>query len=254
MHVYDSLIIGSGYSSSGYALTKKNCIICEESHCCDTHFYLPLKGFKHVKYTPVTTLGKRLDALFESYGLFKDDSMCPNCFESAFCRFLSGENADILLKCRVVKTVLTDGGIYEVTVSTAEGLNTLYAKNVFDTSKASGKATRYITVLYMGSDGAAAENALSKVFTDATFTTAFYSGRFAMHLPAGEITDINEMLCRIEDKWKTADTDARILYVPPVFAYCSDECATPCTFPNDIDFQNPIAAFEAGIRFAGGEL
>ena len=66
MHVYDSLLIGSSYVSLGYAAAKGNCLIAEESHICDTHFYLPFKSFAYTAYEPKSEDGKRLLSVFSS--------------------------------------------------------------------------------------------------------------------------------------------------------------------------------------------
>lgn len=246
MHVYDALIIGSGYSAVGYALKNGNSIIIEETQCCDSQFYLPLRSFVCDDYSPVTDLGKRLNSVFEKYNLFKDGYMCTNAFEPAFCEFLRTEKVEIFLKSRVVNYIKTDG-IFEITVISSEGLSTIYAKNVFDT-RPQKDAKRFLTVLSMTKDIDSAIKLLSNTFEDATFEKAFYDDRFAMHLPA-EILDINEMLINIHDKWLLAGTEAKILYVAPVFFTEKDSSVD---FPKDYNFSNPIEAFEAGILFQGG--
>ena len=249
MHVYDTLIIGSGYSSMGYALKKENCIILEETQCCDAHFYLPLKSFIFTAYTPKTELGIKLNSVFEKYNLFKDGFMCLNAFESAFCEFISGENIEIILKSKVIGYEKTDDNIFKITAVSSEGLCTFYAKNIIDSK---GKeADKYITVLFATENGADAIEKLSKIFTDGTFTKAFYENRFAMHLPAKNIDNINEMLSIIEEKWKMANTDAKVLYVAPVFATAPNK--NNDNFPKDFNFENPIEAFEAGVFLAGGD-
>ncbi len=252
MHLYDSLIIGSGYSSVGFALKRQNCLICEETHCCDTHFYLPLKSFIHSKYTPVTEFGKKLNSVFEKYDLFNNNFMCTNCFEPAFCEFISKENIDVILKCRVVDYKKLDNGSFEVTILTAEGLSTVYAKNRFDTVTPTLNANKYITVLFVSTNAEADIDILSKEFEGSTFTNAFYESRYVMHLPVDKGNDVNEVLSCISDKWETINFDAKILYVPPVLCPTEAICEKE-TFPNDVNFKNPIAAFDAGVTFAGGD-
>ena len=60
MQVYDTLIIGSGYFSVGYAMKNKNAVIVEDHQICDVNFYLPLKGYKYFPFSPSTTQGKKL--------------------------------------------------------------------------------------------------------------------------------------------------------------------------------------------------
>ena len=109
-----------------------------------------------------------------------------------------------------------------------------------------------MTVLFVTENFDDAKTALLKVFQSAVFTKAFYDTRYAMHLPCGDIDDVNEMLCFIHDKWLLSGTDAKVLYVPLVF-YPVNFKTNKNDFQNDFCFSNPIAAFEAGISFAGGK-
>lgn len=248
MHLYDSLIIGAGYSSLGYALKNGNSIIIEENQCADPNFYLSLKNFSYTEYTPVTDLGKKLNSVFEKYNLFKDGFMCTNAFEPALCEFLTKENVEILLKSRVVNFKKLNDGTFEILVISTEGLSTFYAKDVIDT-RPSKNAQKYLTVISMTENIDPAVKILSEVFENSTFEKAFYCDRFAMYLPAGT-SDINEMLNNIHDLWLTAKVDAKILYVAPVFATKADK--NNVLFPKDYNFSNPIEAFEAGVLFQGG--
>lgn len=245
MHLYDSLIIGSGYTSVGFALKRKNCIICEESQCCDPNFYLPLRSFNAEKYVPVTEYGRKLASVFDKYQLINGEYMCTNALEPAFCEFLSQEDINVLLKCRVIDYEKTDDGNYKINVITAEGISTLYAKNVFDSVP--HKLSNYITVLFSSKNGEKAIKELSDAFKDGIFTKAFYENRYAMLLPASN-SDVNEMLCYIHDNWKTQE--AKVLYIPPVFVPHSFK---EKNFPSDHNYLNPIKALEAGVNFSGGE-
>ncbi len=254
MHIYDTLIIGSGYSSQGYALTRGNCIICEENQCCDTHFYLPLSSFLCDSYTPVTEKGKRLSQIFDKYNIIKNGYMYTNALECAFCEFLSREKMQTLLKCRVVKAEKQHDDLFKVTVYTNEGLSSLYAKNVYDTTEKIPMCESYLTVIYMTKDGEKTQKELSSVFNGSIFTPAFCENRYAMHVPARKIIDVNEMLCFINDLWLSANTDGKILYTAPVFhGRYSEKTQATDNFPKDYSFSNPLQAFEEGIFFAGGD-
>ncbi len=249
MHLYDAVIIGSGYGSVGFALKNGNSIIIEENQCADPNFYLPLKNFSYTEYTPVTDLGKKLNSVFEKYNLFKGGYMCTNALEAAFCEFLINEDVEILLKARVVNCKKLDDGTFEVTVITSEGLITIHTKNLFDT-RPSKDAKKYLTVISMTENIDPAIKILSEVFENSTFEKAFYDDRFAMYLPVENTCDVNEALIYIHDKWLTAKVDAKILYVAPVFATKADK--NNVLFPKDYNFSNPIEAFEAGVLFQGG--
>ena len=164
MNTYDTLIIGSGYSPVGYALTNKNCLIVEETQCCDTHFYLALKSFLHNEYSPVTELGKNLMSFFEKYNLFGDGYMLTNALEAAFCDFLSEQNINIFLKCRVVSKFLQDDGTYKVTLHSNEGHSTIIAKKIIDTTLISKDYENYYTVLYLTENADSAKSVLTEAF------------------------------------------------------------------------------------------
>ena len=245
MHLYDSLIIGSGYTWVGFALKRKNCIICEESQCCDPNFYLPLRSFNAEKYVPVTEQGKKLASVFNKYELFNDEDMCANALEPAFCEFLSQEDINVLLKCRVIDYEKTDDGNYKINVITAEGISTLYAKNVFDSVP--DNTSNRITVVFSTENSEKAISELSATFKNAVFSKAFYKNRYAMFLPVHN-SDVNEMICYIHDNWKTQE--AKVLYIPAVFSPYSFK---EKNFPADCNYTSPLKAFEAGVKFSGGE-
>ena len=83
-----TLIIGSGYSSAGFALTENNCLIAEETEMCDTHFYLPLQCYGHKDFAPSEKKKKKKNDTFQKFGLFKNGMQNVNAFECAFCSFL----------------------------------------------------------------------------------------------------------------------------------------------------------------------
>ena len=89
MDIYDTLIIGSGYTSAGYAASHPGTLICEERQAVDTSFYLPLSGFCHHPYAPRSGEGKKLLEIFESMSLFQGGLQNTNGFEAALCTYLA---------------------------------------------------------------------------------------------------------------------------------------------------------------------
>ena len=79
----DTLIIGSGYSSAGFALTENNCLIAEETEMCDTHFYLPLQCYEYKDFAPSENLSAELFDTFQKFGLFKNSMQNVNFFRGA---------------------------------------------------------------------------------------------------------------------------------------------------------------------------
>ena len=141
MKLYKNLIIGSGYFSIGYAAACPDTVVCEEHQICDTSFYLPLRTFRYKPYSPKTEEGARLLSIFNSLSLFGENEQNANGFEFALCKYVSHNQLNILLKCRVIRTERREDGIYDVTVQTNEGLTHLFAEKITDTTGGTGENT-----------------------------------------------------------------------------------------------------------------
>ncbi len=235
MEFFDTVLLGSGYSSCGYAASGADCLIVEEQEIADTHFYLPLRSYRHTPYTPVTDEGRALSEIFNSLGLIRDGKQNANGFEVALCRYLEERELPILLKARAVGEREEDGRTV-LTLSTNEGLLKVACRRVIDTR--SGKKNERMTVLIAAREEAAAIAA--SLLTGYEMTEAFYPGQYALFAPLSG--DINVALCKIADALDGAE-GVRILAVAPAFA--ADGEGRPLS---DDDYENPIAAFEAGYR------
>lgn len=233
MEFYDTVLLGSGFSSCGYAVSGADCLIVEEQEIADTHFYLPLRSYRHTPYTPVTDEGRALAEIFDSLGLFRDGRQNVNGFEPALCRYLGERELSILLKARAVRREERVGCVH-LTLSTNEGLLEVGCRRVIDTR--SGKKNERMTVLIAAREEAAAV-ALS-LLTGYPMTEAFYPGQYALFAPS--LGDINVALCRIAEAARGAE-GVRILSVAPAYAADGEG-----RLLSDDDFENPIAAFEAG--------
>lgn len=239
MHIYDTLIIGCSYMSAGYAVTRKNCIICEKTELCDTHFGAALCGFEAGVCNPCTEEGKKLLQIYNDMKLFKNNMQNLNAFECAFCKYITGSGLDVLLKCRVIEATFNDG-IYEVIVMTNSGLDKLYAKNIKDFSN-NGKD--FITVQFVRNDIERDIPLLQKEFGEAKVEKAFYDNRYAIYVPSNGL-DINMLKLAIYNKWKTCGTTAKILHIPSaMFSKYGEKLC-------DEKFDSFIEAFEAGVREA----
>ena len=242
MNIYDTLIIGSGYASIGYATACANTVICEEHQICDTQFYLPLRSFRYKHYSPKTEGGAQLLNIFESLALFRDNEQNANGFEFAMCKYIAQKQLDILLKCRIVSIVRQPNLIYDVTVQTNEGLTHLFAREILDmTNKSSEK---HFTVLFVCDNIEKVRDKLLSAYSGAQIESAFYEGRYALHILAQD-TDENRIKLEVYEKWRSLGIDAKILYMAPVF-YGSASADKLC----DSDYENPIEAFEAGYFYA----
>ena len=241
MKLYKNLIIGSGYFSIGYAAACPDTVVCEEHQICDTSFYLPLRTFRYKPYSPKTEEGARLLSIFNSLSLFGENEQNANGFEFALCKYVSQNQLNILLKCRVIRTERREDGIYDVTAQTNEGLTHLFAEKITDTTGGTGE--KYYTVLFVCDDIEKEKEKLLSAFGGAKIESAFYPRRYAIHILANS-ADENRIKLDIYKKWRSLDIDAKILYMAPVFygAKSSDKLC-------DGTYENPIEAFEAGYLY-----
>ena len=242
MKVYDTLIIGSCYFSAGYAAANPRTVICEEHQICDTSFYLPMRSFRHTPYSPITEEGATLLHRFHALSLFRGNEQNTNGFEFAFCQYIAEKKPELLLKCRVIHIKQQTDGIYDVTVQTNHGLEHLFAEKILDTTDRSDQ--KHFTVLFVCDDIQKAKDKLLAAFNGAQIEPAFYKGRYALHMAVGN-TDENRIKLGVYKTWCSLDTDAKILYMAPVFYGAPSPIAT-C----DSHYDNPIRAFEAGYFYA----
>ena len=242
MNIYDTLIIGSGYSSVGYATAFPNTVICEEHQICDTGFYLPLRSFNYKSYIPKTEEGAQLLSVFNSLSLFRENQQNTNGFEFAICRYINERNLNLLLKCRIIGIKQQSDQIYDVTVQTNEGLSHIFARKILDMTN--NPEERYFTVLFVCNNIEKLKDKLYSAFPAAQIEPAFYSERFAIHIRASN-TDENRIKLEIYEKWRSVGIDAKILYMAPVFYGATSENSL-C----DCNYENPIEAFEAGYFYA----
>lgn len=242
MKIYNTLIIGCGYASVGYAMADRNTIICEEHQVCDANFYLPLSTFKYTPYTPKTKGGECLNNVFKDLSLFSGDMQNTNAFECAFCKYLVENNIDILLKCRVIKTDKMPDGIFDVTIQTNEGLSHIFARKILNSTGIYEQ--KFLTVLFKTHDIDSAKRSLLSAFENSKIEEAFYKDRYAIHIKI-EDADENTAKYLIYKKWCKLDTDSKIVYIAPVFSGAEDKNNKLC----DTNYKNPVEAFEAGYLF-----
>ena len=232
MKEYDTLLIGAGYSSFGYAAARGRCLVVEEQEIADTHFYLPLRSFCHTPYTPSTAEGRRLEEHFRALGLFRDGRQNVNGFEVALCRYLTENPLSLLLKTRVVRQC-REGERTVVALIGNGGLSEVACRRVIDTH--AGKGER-LTVLLTASSRAEAEGAARQC--GFSVTDAFYPGQYALFAPfTGEI---NETKLAVAEALRGCP-GIRILAMAQAPAAAGEGALL-----SDDDHENPIAAFEAG--------
>ena len=241
--LYDTLIIGSGYASLGYALTGGNTLICEASELCDTEFCMPVRGFGRVADPCEYPLGKELLDYYERLGIIRDGVPNTTALECGFCGFAIEHGADIRLKCRVVDTVRADDGVITARLISGGGIEHVYARRVIDMRTPAG--SRYLTFLFTA-DSKNDVDAIASAFPEAEIEPAFYDGRYAMYLPIGD-EDYVTAKAAVYERWRDSDGRAKLLYTAPVVCVRSEGGRE---VPADADHTDIISAFEAGIRYA----
>ena len=130
-------------------------------------------------------------------------------------------------------------GPYTVTMISNEGLAQVTVGRIVDCGSFEGKDSWY-TVLYCTDEPLADEAKLREVFCGCDIEPAFYSGRYAIHIPVCGY-DENTVKVYVHDKWRSAGISGSILYMAPVL-YSRDTVGSL----RDGAYGDPIRAFEVG--------
>lgn len=248
MKIYETAIIGSGYTSIGYALSKGNSIIIEQNETADVGFYLCLKNYKHGTYAPTTQTGKSLLSLYQNLNLINEKEQNLSGFECGLCEFVYQNGLEILFKTRVVETK-KENGVYKLTLITSGGIDYVYAKDVLDLTNVTPDK-KSLTILYHTDTPDQTESDLKTAFKGCVVEKAFYNDRFAVIIPVEVNKDFNDAKVEIYGKWKESKINAKILYFAPTFAkiYTTSNNAM-----QDGYYANPIEAFEYGYNLANSQ-
>ena len=248
MKIYDTAIIGSGYTSIGYALSKGNSIIIEQGETADVGFYLCLKNYVQSDYTLSTNAGKSLLSLYQSLNLINEREQNLSGFECGFCEFVYQNGLEILFKSRVVETN-KEGDVYKLTLITSGGVDYVYSREIIDLSNAMPDQ-KNLTILYHTDTPSQTEIDLKNTFKGCVVEKAFYSDRFAVRIPVEVTKDFNDAKIEIFDKWKDGKINAKILYFAPTFA---NIYTTQNNAMQDGYYSNPFEAFEYGYNLANSQ-
>ena len=239
MEHFDTVLIGSGYSSIGYATANGRTLIVEEQEIADTHFYLPLRSYRYTPYRPKTREGCELDGIFRELSLFTDEGQNVNGFEPALCRYLEKHPLPMLLKCRVIETEKADVG-YVLTLSTNEGLLQVSCSRVYDTRNTEKRSLTVLLIAKNPDDAARAADLTGWELQD-----AFHPNWYALYVPyAGQ--NENDVKITIHNQLAKID-GVRLLSIAPIYAG-----KRTTILLSDDSYDNPIAAFEAGYFLGRG--
>lgn len=246
MKKYKTLIIGSSFSSIGFAHASEDVLIIEQTEMADTSFYMSQRGFEKCDYTPLTDAGRELDSIFRERGVINDRGQNVSAFEICLCRFAEKHGINIYLKCRVVES-RSDASGTTVTLLHNGGLEDVYAERIIDTRRLSG-GKRYLAVIFDAPEREIDRTLIESAFPSSPVRDAFYEGRYVLYadVDAEDINDAKVEICR---RWQKLD-GYRILYVAHAFYYSDAEHPRL----SDGHYKNPIEAFEGGILLAEEEF
>lgn len=226
--MYNTIILGSGYYSVGYALKCKNCLIIEKSQLCDINFYGTYSGFEDEGYEPKTYEGKQMKEYFNSFGILRNAKVNVNALESVFCSFINDKPIEILLNTECI-SVKEENGVYCVKIYNNAGIDCLYAKQVIDTRAKNKNCLNILVEL---------DDKVYKKFSQKNeIKKAFYKNEYVIGYETDK--EINTAKLDFYNEWKnTASSDkSRIIS----FAYqMTGECF-------DLNFRNIFKAFDSGI-------
>ena len=240
MKIYDTLLLGSGYYSVGYAEARGNSLIVEEGQVVDTSFYLPMRGFSAEWIQPTTAGGERLYACIKNMGLIDQRGLCVNGLESALARHCLDIGAPLRLKCRAVRR-RTEGELTAVTLQSNEGLCEVYAREVVDTRPHG--AVWYQNFLVTADSYQEIVAPIRTAFPGAEIDFAFYRGRCVITIPAAGY-DENSIKRMIHARFPRVE-GLKLLYIAPAFMAGRGGCIGQ---PGDAGCYGPVEAYDAGYR------
>lgn len=198
---FQTVILGSGYFSLGYASTHENTLIIEDTQLFDPHFCGTLSGFNMKTKRPASKGAVALYDAFVADEAVGDAGLAVNELEPALCRFALGNMPNVLLGSFCTDVKKTAEG-YEVTFCNNNGISRVLARRVIDTRIAYGNK---MNLLIAVKDGA--EPRLSCV------KPAFYADQRVIELEFDGAPDVNEAKSQVLDmlEEKLAEVGARIV-------------------------------------------
>jgi hypothetical protein len=143
---FETLIIGSGYYSLGYASTHSRTLITEETQLLDPHFGGTLSGFMMKTQIPADGGARKLYDAFVKEELIGDGKLSVSELEGALCRFAQKDMPNILLGSFCTKITRLAGG-YEVEVCNNSGVTVVHVDKIIDTRVPAGDKINLLVAL-----------------------------------------------------------------------------------------------------------
>ncbi len=250
MKIYDTVIVGSGYASLGYAMTHPRCLIVEERESCDNSFSLTLRSFKKEEYTPTTEAGRRLEEKLVHLGLLSDGMMNASGLECALCEQILDAKVEVLIRTRIISTERV-GELYRLRIINGGGITSVLTRRILDTCAVLDRFS--LTALFTSKNPERDIPTLLASFPGATCERAFYRDRYALHVPSELDGDPHALCAQVYRTWCAADHGACLIYVAPVLSAEAQEMGNPLC---DACYTDPVAAIDAGAKYAehGGAI
>ena len=132
-HVYDTIVFGSGFVSLGYAATHENTLIIERTELIEKDFSAALNPGKN---WDTKAKNKETDMLIKNLtdaGLIENDKADVVTFPPFICDYVKKNDFKILLLTEVL-SIEKKGDLFAVSVYNNEGIDTLFAKKILDTT------------------------------------------------------------------------------------------------------------------------
>lgn len=250
MKIYDTVLLGTGFASLGFAVARGNCLIIEERENCDNAFSLPLRGFEKSEHLPATAVAKALEKTLYDLGVIENGKMNPSALECGLCEHIVRSGVDVLIRTRVI-SVTHDGAIYHLRIINGGGISTVLARQILDTG-ATGTPIS-LTALFMTTSPASDLPIVKAMFPTATVAPAFYPDRYALTIPFADGDSPELVSERIYSTWTSVEHTATLMYVAPI-ATIAPNADAPAV--SDWRFDDPVAACDVGasLAYEGGAL
>ena len=237
---YDTVILGSGYFSLGYAATHESTLIIEDTQLLDPNFYGTLSGFDMKCAKPSSKGANLLYDAFAGEGVLGEEKLAVNELESVLCRFVESRKPNILFGTFCIGVEKSEGA-YKVSFCNNEGINSVFAKRVIDARVACGNS---MCILVAVKDGQ--EPKLSAI------SNAFYDDQRLVKFDFEGNIDINDAKSRMLDliESELAAVGARIVCMSyrmcgaPITEIYEDENAV--LHVDERYFDGIFAAYEKG--------
>lgn len=251
--VYDIAIFGTTFLGLGAALRLENAVVIEKGGLFGTEFVNSYKVCEAKIINPKTELGINFLQNLKRRGLISDKGQIyPAPAVYVLSSYLKEKMPDILLMTTVTSIKKVDG-YYEIMVYHSNGFETIYAKQILDTTTLGighnaakkHKMKKYLNTIVYNPEGNELEglsfNCQNELYTY-TLSVKLNTSRY----------DAVEALCGMEKVF--AEHNLQISSIASDFAYSIEPCieivGEGFVWNPSTGYTNLVEAFDRGIQFA----